>query len=169
MTPDCDLLRRYAETNSEEAFAKLVRRHLDLVYSLTGAAAAGTGISATLMKFMAMTKVKAGVAGALVIVGVATPLTIQHQSLNRMRQENLALRQQTGEITQLREANARLAKLQVDAEELERLRKGHAELMRLRGEVASLRGIKDDRNERNQSIKIPADWQRMEISDAFAC
>lgn len=33
MTPDCELLRRYAETNSEEAFAELVRRHLDLVYS----------------------------------------------------------------------------------------------------------------------------------------
>src|SRR5256885_12247356 len=33
MTSDCDLLRRYAETNSEEAFAELVRRHLNLVYS----------------------------------------------------------------------------------------------------------------------------------------
>jgi RNA polymerase sigma factor (sigma-70 family) len=123
--------------------------------SLAGAAAAGTGISATLMKFMAMTKVKAGLASALVIVGVATPLTLQHQSLNRMRQENLALRQQTGEITQLREANARLAKLQVDADELERLRKAQAELMQLRGEVASLRGINDElarvKNEKQRS------------------
>jgi RNA polymerase sigma factor (sigma-70 family) len=33
MTSDCELLRRYTETNSEEAFAELVRRHLDLVYS----------------------------------------------------------------------------------------------------------------------------------------
>jgi len=33
MTPDCELLRRYAETRSEESFAELVRRHLDLVYS----------------------------------------------------------------------------------------------------------------------------------------
>jgi RNA polymerase sigma factor (sigma-70 family) len=33
MTPDCELLRRYAETSSEESFAELVRRHLDLVYS----------------------------------------------------------------------------------------------------------------------------------------
>ena len=33
MTPDCELLRRYAESRCEEAFAELVRRHLDLVYS----------------------------------------------------------------------------------------------------------------------------------------
>src|ERR1051326_6562839 len=33
MTLDCDLLRRYAETRSEDAFAELVRRHVNLVYS----------------------------------------------------------------------------------------------------------------------------------------
>ncbi len=33
MQSDGELLRRYAETRSEEAFAELVRRHLDLVYS----------------------------------------------------------------------------------------------------------------------------------------
>jgi len=33
MTEDADLLRRYAETRAEDAFAELVRRHLNLVYS----------------------------------------------------------------------------------------------------------------------------------------
>jgi DNA-directed RNA polymerase sigma subunit (sigma70/sigma32) len=33
MTSDGELLRRYTESNSEDAFAELVRRHLDLVYS----------------------------------------------------------------------------------------------------------------------------------------
>lgn len=33
MTPDNELLRRYAQTRSEEAFTELVRRHVNLVYS----------------------------------------------------------------------------------------------------------------------------------------
>ncbi len=33
MTPDCELLRRYVDARSEDAFGELVRRHLDLVYS----------------------------------------------------------------------------------------------------------------------------------------
>jgi len=33
MTSDGERLRRYSESHSEDAFAELVRRHLDLVYS----------------------------------------------------------------------------------------------------------------------------------------
>ena len=33
MDTDTDLLRRYAEERSEQAFTELVRRHIDLVYS----------------------------------------------------------------------------------------------------------------------------------------
>ncbi len=33
LTPDCELLRLYAEIRSEDAFAELVRRHVNLVYS----------------------------------------------------------------------------------------------------------------------------------------
>ena len=33
MTTDLELLRRYAQQRPEEAFAALVNRHLDLVYS----------------------------------------------------------------------------------------------------------------------------------------
>lgn len=33
MTPDCELLARYATARDEAAFARLVQRHLDHVYS----------------------------------------------------------------------------------------------------------------------------------------
>ena len=33
MTPDPELLATFARTNSEDAFAELVRRHVSLVYS----------------------------------------------------------------------------------------------------------------------------------------
>jgi hypothetical protein len=33
MTSDSELLARFAKTNSEDAFAEIVRRHVNLVYS----------------------------------------------------------------------------------------------------------------------------------------
>ena len=33
MTSDSELLRHFARTNSEDAFAELVKRHVNLVYS----------------------------------------------------------------------------------------------------------------------------------------
>lgn len=103
------------------------------------ATAAGVGGELTLLKLMAMTKVKAGVVVAVVLAGLATSLTVQHFSLAKLRGENAGLRELSRQLAELRAENQRLAKLQVDRDELERLRRAHIELLRLRGEVGRLR------------------------------
>src|SRR5919198_1190010 len=56
-----------------------------IVASIGTAALAGAGVSSglslTTLKFMAMTKLKVGVASAIVVAGVATPLIIQQHSI----------------------------------------------------------------------------------------
>jgi RNA polymerase sigma factor (sigma-70 family) len=109
--------------------------------SLAGAtAAAGTGISATFMKLMAMPKVKAGVAGALVIASVVMPLMVQHKAQARLRDQDETLRQQAAQMTQLQGQRTRLSNLLAQAKN-SRLPSNDqlGELMRLRGEVGRLR------------------------------
>lgn len=104
--------------------------------SLASVAAGGTAL--TLFKIMIITKLKIGVAGAIVAAGISTPLILQHQSLNRLRAENGALRQQLEQAGASRAENDPQA--QAGQAELERLRKEQNELLRLRAEVTRLRG-----------------------------
>jgi RNA polymerase sigma factor (sigma-70 family) len=69
-------------------------------------AAAGTTTTLTVLKAMTMTKLQAGIIGAVVVAGVLTSLVIQHQAQLRLREENESLRQQ---IVQLKAANASLS------------------------------------------------------------
>jgi hypothetical protein len=114
-----------------------------LAINVTGAAlagaAAGGGITVTLLKLMSMTNFRVGLMGALVVAGLVTPLVVQHRTVSGLREENEVLRKRGGEFDQLLEENAQLAKLKVDADELERLRRERSELIRLRGEVGRLR------------------------------
>jgi len=111
---------------------------------ITGAATAAAGSTFTLVNLMSMTKLKAGLLGAAVVVGAGTPVVVQQQSLSRLRAENQELRAQSQQLEPHREGNQQLAGLRADAEELERLRKDVADLHRLRAEVARLRREKED-------------------------
>jgi RNA polymerase sigma factor (sigma-70 family) len=107
--------------------------------SLAGAAAA-TGISATLMKFMAMTKFKSGLAGALVIASVVMPLVVQHKTQARLRSLDEALRQQTDQLAKLREKNQKLSNQFAQPKNSQLLPNDQlSELFQLRGEVGLLR------------------------------
>ncbi len=106
-----------------------------------GGAAAGTGTTLTVLKFMAMTKLKAGLLGAVLVAGVATPLVVQHQSETKLREENELLRQQVGQLTQAYAENTRLSNLVARAKESQALSEDQlSELLRLRWEVGLLRG-----------------------------
>src|SRR5205823_3311949 len=104
---------------------------------VAGSAAASSTFN--LLNFMSITKLKAGLLSAAVVVGAGTAIVVQQQSVARLRAENRGLREQSQQLEHLRSENQQLAKLRVEAEELDRLRKEVAELHRLRAEVARLR------------------------------
>ena len=128
---------------------------------VAGAAAAGSAFS--LLNLMSMTKLKAGLLGAAVVVGAGTPIVVQQRSLAKLRAENQTLLEQSQQIERLRAENQQLAGLRAAADEAERLRNEVAELHRLRAEVARLRragegfGQLQGENARlNAHLKLPA-------------
>jgi len=111
---------------------------------ITVAATAAAGSTFNLLNLMSITKLKAGILSAAVVVGAGTSMVVQQQSLSRLRVENQQLRAQSQQLEQLRAENQQLAGLGAQAEELERLRKDVAEFHQLRAEVARLRREKED-------------------------
>lgn len=110
---------------------------------IASAATAAAGSTFTLLNLMSVTKLKAGLLSAAVVVGAATPIVLQQRTVSRLQAESGALREQSAQVEQLRAENQQLAGLRADAEELDRLRKEVAELHRLRSEVARLRREKE--------------------------
>jgi len=116
---------------------------------LTGSATC-SGVTATLLKIMTITKLKAGIAGAIAAACVATSLVIQNHANARQREQATSLRQQAGELEQLTAENARLSSLltQTKAEdagdELNELGKLRAEAETLRQQTAGLVAIREE-------------------------
>lgn len=148
------LLARRGVTSTSTALVVALGAHTvaaapaGIATSIAGAAiassVAGTGTTLTLLKFMAMSKLKVGLVGAVVVAGVATPLVIQHQSQQNLRAENLGLRQKNVQLAEqikpLAAENARLSNLIAQARDSQPLAPSQSnELLRLRGEVARLR------------------------------
>ena len=115
-----------------------------LAISISGAALASAATSGstalTVLKIMSMTKLKVGIVSAIVAIGVAVPLIMQHQAQTKLRAENEALRQKAEQSEQLAAENERLAKLATQASEAPRTTtEPSRELLKLRGEVGRLR------------------------------
>lgn len=65
--------------------------------ALAAAATTGGSLTAALIHFMAMTKLKVAV-GTIVTVGIGTAFVLEHQAQVRLRQENQALHQQAVQL-----------------------------------------------------------------------
>jgi len=72
---------------------------------IAGTAAAAAGSTFTLLNVMSMTKLKAGLLSAAIVVGAGTPLVIQQNSLSRLRAENRELRETSQQLKRLRSEN----------------------------------------------------------------
>jgi RNA polymerase sigma factor (sigma-70 family) len=110
------------------------------VGAVAGAAISNT-TSLTLLKIMGMTKLKAGLAAAIV-AALAVPLVVQHRTQIRLQQQNEALQRKVQTIDQLTAENQRLAELLAQATAPLPTRSGQTqspEILRLRGEVGRLR------------------------------
>ncbi|MGH7992954.1 MAG: RNA polymerase sigma factor [Limisphaerales bacterium] len=100
-------------------------------------AAAGTGTTFTLLKFMTATQLKLGIS-ALVVAGAATALVVQHQTQTRLRDESALLRQQVAQMTmENQNLSNRLAAI---GEAKSLTDEQFSELLKLRGEVTLLQG-----------------------------
>ena len=124
--------------------------------SLAGAAT-GTGTTFTLLKFMAIAKLKTSIVSAVVITGVATSLLIQQQARAKMREQNESLRQRSDQLAQLAADNERLSNLaaQVNGSaantQLDELLKLRAEAELLRGQIKKLGALREENGRLQQS------------------
>lgn len=111
-----------------------------LAAAIAGPALAGAtagGMTLTMLKLLAMTKLKMATLGTVLVVAVATPVLIQHRSQTQLQNENQLLHQ---EIEGAAAENVRLSNWVHQAERAQTLsEEQRRELLKLRGEVGILK------------------------------
>jgi hypothetical protein len=78
-------------------------------------AVAGTGSTLTFLKLIAMTKLKIGIVGAIVVAAVVTPVVLQYQSRAKLREAEESAPQQAAQLANAQAENDRLANLAAQA------------------------------------------------------
>lgn len=119
---------------------------------------AGTGSTFTLLKIMAMTKLKTGIVGAILVAAAATLLVLQHRAQVDLRRENEALRRQVATLEPLTAENQRLSNslsaLQTRVQSAPQVANDQRqEVLRLRGQVTRLQA--DAREQARQRSGLP--------------
>ena len=148
-------LARRGIHSTSEALAETFSSHamiippVGLAATIAAAAMGGATITAaagtlTSLKLLTMTKLQLGLIGAVVVGGIATPLVIQHQTVARLRQENIALRQQVDERDKLAAENEQLKGMLAEANRPRPPADPSHDLLRLRGEIGLLQQQNQD-------------------------
>jgi RNA polymerase sigma factor (sigma-70 family) len=139
------ILTRRGVTASASALGVMVAAEavtaapVGLAASLAGDVLVGAGAARTLTALLNMTKLKFGIASAIAIATLATPLVMQRHSLAQLHRENRDLRYQLSQLTSVAQENERLSNLLAKATAQSRDSAQLSELLRLRGEVGRLR------------------------------
>ncbi len=110
--------------------------------SALASAAAGGATALTVLKIMSMTKLKVGIAGAIVAAAIAVPVIMQQQTQTKLRAENAVLREKAAQSEALAAENERLAKLASENKKtaVSGTKDDSArEVVKLRGEVGRLK------------------------------
>ena len=132
------------------------------------AAAAGGGLTVTLFKTVAMTKLKVGVLTVVAVAGLTISMVRQHQSLTKLRSENFALRSQLDDLAQLTAENLRLSNLLSQPTQPSQEAQT-SELLKLRGEIGRLkRQIAETPKERQTAAAVKADPTEVQKEIAIA-
>lgn len=145
-----DLLGRRGVSSTSAALAALLAQQTvsaapaGLASNIVGATLAGGAVSSapisTLLNLM-NAKLKIGIATAVVVAGVATPLAIQERARRDLRAENARLRQHINALTPLASESERLSNLLAQTAAAAQVAETNpsSELLKLRGEVGRLR------------------------------
>jgi RNA polymerase sigma factor (sigma-70 family) len=98
-------------------------------------AVAGTGSTLTLITLIAMTKIKVGIVGAVVLAAVVTPLALQQHARAKSQAAEALAREQAAQLATAQAENERLAGLAAQAD---RSQAQSNELLALRAKAATL-------------------------------
>jgi len=107
--------------------------------ALVAGGATATGMTAyQIVRTIAMSHLKTAILAAAAVAGITTAV-IQHQTVEKLRAENLSLLEQSQSFAELQSENQRLSNLVAQAQRPSPSKDQNAELMRLRGQVGVLR------------------------------
>lgn len=145
--------------NSVQAAPVALAKSVTAAAITKGAAASGSTLTVMkgVLKIMAWTKAKSGIAGAVVAAGILAPLIIQHQAQAKLRENDALLQKQSQQLASIQADRDRLSKQAANCtlsqEQLNDLQKLRAEIGPLRAQAKEVVQLQEE----NRQLKSRTD------------